>query len=308
MSTAFVFPGQGSQSVGMLADIALPGSILEQRLGEASDVIGFDLSGLVANGPEEELNLTQFTQPALLASSVGLFEAFAEQGGSQPEFLAGHSLGEYSALVAAGSLNFSDGVSLVHQRGKLMQAAVSPGEGSMVAILGLDDSTVIDICESIEGTVSAANFNSPGQVVIAGSTAAVRMASDKCKSSGARRTVPLGVSVPSHCSLMSPAAKEFRNHLQDVHLNAPRVPIYHNVDAETDSDPDSIRQKLVKQLEAPVLWSSCVRSMIRDGASHFVECGPGRVLSGLMRRIDRSVSAASLGDAESFQDALGESS
>ncbi len=300
MVRAYVFPGQGSQSVGMVDDFVRGSSTFTDRLKEASNLIDLDLTTIVANGPAEILNQTEITQPALLVSSVAMYEYFREMGGPSANMLSGHSLGEYTALVVSGALDFSDGVKLVYERGCLMQKAVPKGEGKMAAVLGLSDEVIEQVCERIDGIVAPANFNSPGQVVIAGSSKAVEQASDQCKDEGARRVVPLDVSVPSHCSLMDSAAEGLLDLLEKVSIQAPRVPVYQNVDAQPSTSPDEIRAKLVEQVRSPVLWSRCVTSMIRDGAEEFFECGPGKVLSGLMRRIDRSVSTTALGDFNAF--------
>lgn len=305
MAKAYVFPGQGSQSVGMVDDFVKDSKIFSDRLKESSNLIGVDLTSIVSTGPAEELNRTEITQPALLASSVAMYEHFLEMGGPPAELVSGHSLGEYTALVVSGALDFSDGLKLVYERGCLMQQAVPKGEGQMAAVLGLDDKVIERVCERIDGIVSPANFNSPGQVVIAGSAKAVEMASDQCKEEGARRVVPLDVSVPSHCSLMNSAAQGLSDLLDEISVQAPQIPIYQNVDGLPTTNPDEIRSKLVEQVRSPVLWSQCVTSMIRDGAEEFFECGPGKVLSGLMRRIDRSVTTTALGDFNSFVTQVG---
>ena len=304
MVKAYVFPGQGSQSVGMVDDFVNDSVVFSDRLKEASNLIAVDLTSMVSNGPAEDLNQTEITQPALLASSVAMYEYFLEMGGPPANLVSGHSLGEYTALVVSEALGFSDGIKLVYERGCLMQKAVPKGEGRMAAVLGLDDEVIEQICERIDGIVSPANFNSPGQVVIAGSSKAVEMASDQCKDEGARRVVPLDVSVPSHCSLMDSAAEGLMDLLDKVSIQTPRFPVYQNVDALPTTNPDEIRAKLVQQVRSPVLWSRCVTSMIRDGAEEFFECGPGKVLSGLMRRIDRSVTSTALGDFNTFMTQL----
>lgn len=305
MSKAFVFPGQGSQSVGMVDGFVGSSKRFSDRLDEASALIAMDLKTIVSTGPVEELNRTEVTQPAILATSVALHEHFRERGGPQPEFLAGHSVGEYSALVVGGALAFSDAVKLVHQRGRLMQQAVPDGKGKMAAILGLKNDEIEEICADVDGVVSPANYNAPGQLVIAGSAEAVAIASDRCKEAGARRVVALDVSVPSHCSLMNSAAEGLLDLLNATPVQSPRVPVYQNVDARPTSNPETIKSKLVEQVRSPVLWTNCVTSMIRDGASEFFECGPGKVLSGLMRRIDRSANAVALGDFKTFMNLTG---
>ena len=300
MVKAYVFPGQGSQSVGMIDDFVRESKVFSDRLEEASNLISMDLTSIVANGPTEVLNQTEITQPALLVASVAMYEYFLERGGPPADLLSGHSLGEYSALVVSGAMSFSDGVRVVHKRGRLMQEAVPKGEGLMAAVLGLDDEVVEQVCARIDGVVSPANFNSPGQVVIAGSSDAVAMAGDQCVEAGARRVVPLDVSVPSHCSLMNSAAQGLLDLLSQTEVQVPHTPVYQNVDAEPSSNPDEIRAKLAEQVRSPVLWSRCISSMIGVGAQEFFECGPGKVLSGLMRRIDRSVKSVALGDFGTF--------
>jgi [acyl-carrier-protein] S-malonyltransferase len=289
----FVFPGQGSQAVGMLAqlrDEAPVGSTFE----EADDVLGFDLGQIVAQGPEERLNQTEVTQPALLTASVALWRLWRHRGGPEPTLLSGHSLGEYSALVCGEGLTFGDAVALVHQRGKLMQAAVPAGEGAMAAILGLDDDQVRSCCESVDDVVAAANFNAPGQVVIAGASAAVDAAIANCQDAGARRAMKLAVSVPSHCQLMEQAATEFADKLKAVNLEKPRIPVIHNVDANVADSADGVKSALIAQLSNPVLWSTSVTEMAAHGVTNAVECGPGKVLAGLIKRIDRSLTVAAM--------------
>ena len=306
MKNAFIFPGQGSQSVGMLSDFAPVSSLVDERLLEASEIVKEDLLSIVKDGPSERLNQTEITQPALLAVSVGLYELFIERGGNAADCLAGHSLGEYSALVVANSLSFSDGIQIVHQRGRLMQQAVPRGQGAMAAIVGLDDATIKEVCDRTEGVVAPANFNCPGQVVIAGKTDAVEKAGQACDAEGARRVIPLDVSVPSHCILMEPAAEALSSILAGIEIATPSVPIYQNVSAAPSTSPSRIEENLVSQVHSPVRWSECASSMIHDGATNFFECGPGKVLSGLMRRIDRSVTMVALGDLATFDQALGE--
>ena len=305
MSVAFVFPGQGSQSVGMLDELVATSPIFDQRLTEASDALGFDLTAIVNQGPAERLNQTEITQPALLAVSVALYETWIERGGVAAAAMSGHSLGEYSALTAAGALEFATAVRLVHERGKLMQAAVPSGEGAMAAVLRLDDEELAAICEKVEGVVAPANYNSPGQVVIAGSAAAVDEASTLCEEAGAR-VVVLDVSVPSHCALMSPTSGGVEQLLVASQLQLPRVPVYQNFDGKPAEDVEEIRRKLVSQLSNPVRWSSGISAMVEDGATSMVECGPGKVLTGLSRRIDRSIKALAIGDAAGFDKALAE--
>jgi [acyl-carrier-protein] S-malonyltransferase len=299
-SLAFVFPGQGSQFVGMLGeDQPMVAGIFD----EASSVLGYDLWELIQEGPVEKLNQTEFTQPALLTASVALWRMTQDSGIELPGVVAGHSLGEYSALVAAGVINFPDAVSLVQKRGRLMQTAVPNGEGSMAAVIGLDGDVVSEICERLSagGIVEAANFNSPGQVVIAGQNEALVAAIDACKEAGAKRVIPLEVSAPFHCSLMQPAAEKMRGALADVTFNSPRLKVIQNVDALYCDDTELIRDKLVKQMYSAVRWTDTIRTMTADGVVRVVECGPGKVLSGLTRRIDKSLDSISINSLKSLQ-------
>ncbi|MCX2496755.1 ACP S-malonyltransferase [Plesiomonas shigelloides] len=305
---AMVFPGQGSQSVGMLADLAQQFPIVEQTFAEASAVLGYDLWALVQQGPAEELNKTWQTQPALLTASVAIWRVWQEKNGAMPVVMAGHSLGEYSALVCAGVMDFKDAVRLVELRGKLMQEAVPEGTGAMAAIIGLDNDSIAKACaESAEGQVVApVNFNSPGQVVIAGNKEAVERAGAACKAAGAKRALPLPVSVPSHCALMKPAADKLAVALQEITFNAPRIPVINNVDVAAESDADAIRSALVRQLYSPVRWTETVESMSAQGVAHLLEMGPGKVLTGLTKRIVDSMTAAAVNDVASLAAALGE--
>ncbi|MGL4821562.1 MAG: ACP S-malonyltransferase [Plesiomonas shigelloides] len=305
---AMVFPGQGSQSVGMLADLAQQFPIVEQTFAEASAVLGYDLWALVQQGPAEELNKTWQTQPALLTASVAIWRVWQEKNGVMPVVMAGHSLGEYSALVCAGVMDFKDAVRLVELRGKLMQEAVPEGTGAMAAIIGLDNDSIAKACaESAEGQVVApVNFNSPGQVVIAGNKEAVERAGAACKAAGAKRALPLPVSVPSHCALMKPAADKLAVALQEITFNAPRIPVINNVDVAAESDADAIRSALVRQLYSPVRWTETVESMSAQGVAHLLEMGPGKVLTGLTKRIVDSMTAVAVNDVASLTAALGE--
>lgn len=305
---AFVFPGQGSQNVGMLADLAAAYPLVEETFREASDTLGYDLWQLVSQGPAEELNKTWQTQPALLAASVAIYRVWQQQGGEQPVLMAGHSLGEYSALVCAGVLNFADAIKLVELRGKLMQEAVPEGTGAMQAIIGLDDAAIRQACEeSAQGqVVSPVNFNSPGQVVIAGNKEAVERAGAACIAAGAKRALPLPVSVPSHCALMKPAADKLAIALQDITFNAPSVPLINNVDVKAESDADAIRHALVRQLYSPVRWTESVEAMASQGVTQLMEMGPGKVLTGLTKRIVDSLTAAAVNDTASLKRALGQ--
>lgn len=299
MSLAFIFPGQGSQSVGMLAAFA-DSSTVRSTFDEASEALGYDLWSLTQEGPAEELNKTEKTQPALLTASVALWRLWQEQEGQQPEMLAGHSLGEYSALVCAGVLNLADAVKLVEARGQYMQQAVPAGTGKMAAIIGLDDSAIVEACkESEQGdVVSAVNFNSPGQVVIAGNADAVERAMTLCKEKGAKRALPLPVSVPSHCALMKPAADQLAEKLQGVQFNAPQIPVVNNVDVKAETSADAIKDALIRQLYNPVRWTETINLLKDKGLDTFVECGSGNVLSGLNKRISRDLTSHAVKDPE----------
>lgn len=303
---AFVFPGQGSQSLGMLADLAAQYPIVEATFSETSSVLGYDLWQLVQQGPAEELNKTWQTQPALLAASVAIFRVWQQQGGKMPALMAGHSLGEYSALVCAGVLDFQAAIRLVELRGNLMQEAVPEGTGAMSAIIGLDNAAIAKACEeSAQGqVVSPVNFNSPGQVVIAGNKEAVERAGAACKAAGAKRALPLPVSVPSHCALMKPAADKLAVALQDITFSAPQVPVVNNVDVRAESDPEAIRSALVRQLYSPVRWTESVEFMAAQGVTSLLEVGPGKVLTGLTKRIVDTLTAAAVNDAASLTAAL----
>lgn len=303
---ALIFPGQGSQSVGMLAELAEQYPVVGQTLEEAGDALGLDLAALIKHGPEEELNRTELTQPAILAASIAVWRVWQALDGPQPARLAGHSLGEYSALVAAGALDFAAAVRLVAERGRQMQAAVPEGVGAMAAILGLDDEVVEAICrEAAEDQVVApANYNSPGQIVIAGHAAAVERAMRKCAEAGGRRTVLLPVSVPSHSVLMEPAAEAMRSILAEVDVRSPGIPVVHNVDVSTHEEPEAIREALVAQLTCPVRWTESVRAISQEGVTALYECGPGRVLMGLGRRIERTAQWAALGEPDALLAAM----
>lgn len=290
--TAFIFPGQGSQSVGMLLAAHEAWPQVADTFAEASDVLGFDLWQMACDGPAETLSLTANTQPLILTASVALFRAYRALGGPMPAVAAGHSLGEFSALVAANSLDFSDAVRLVRQRGEAMQVSVPVGVGAMAAIIGLDDDTINATCATIsrsnEHVVLAVNYNSPGQVVIAGHSAAVEEAVVALKEAGAKRALPLPVSAPFHTPLMTHAGDVLREVLATTDLRAPLIPVISNVDAQAQQTASAIRELLVQQVSAPVQWTGCVATMIDMGCERFVECGPGKVLSGLVKRIDKS--------------------
>ena len=299
---AFVFPGQGSQSVGMLAELGADHPIVIETFAQASGVLGYDLWDLVQHDKDGKLSQTHITQPALLTASVALWRLWLNQGGITPSILAGHSLGEYSALVCAGALDFADAVRLVEARGQFMQAAVPPGEGAMAAIIGMDDDAIASACEtSAQGQVVApVNYNSPGQVVIAGSKSAVERAMVACKEGGAKRALPLPVSVPSHCALMLPAAEKLRTMLEGMQVRVPSIPVVQNVDAKVAASGDIIVDNLVAQLHQPVLWTQCVESIAASGVDLVVECGPGKVLNGLTKRINKTLQSASINDAASL--------
>ncbi|KJG12332.1 ACP S-malonyltransferase [Photobacterium iliopiscarium] len=303
---AIVFPGQGSQTVGMLADLAEQFDVVKQTFAEASDALGYDLWALVQNGPVEDLNQTQRTQPALLTASVAIWRVWQQQGGEQPVVLAGHSLGEYSALVCAGVIDFQAAVKLVELRGKLMQEAVPAGVGAMSAIIGLDNDAIAAACaQAAEDQVcSPVNFNSPGQVVIAGNKEAVERANVLCKEAGAKRALPLPVSVPSHCALMKPAADKLAIALEGLAFSAPTVPVINNADVATETDPVAIKLALVKQLYNPVRWTESVERMASEGVEELLEMGPGKVLTGLTKRIDRALSSVAVNDVASLTAAL----
>ncbi|WP_296268755.1 ACP S-malonyltransferase [Pseudomonas sp. UBA6562] len=299
---AFVFPGQGSQSLGMLAELGAQHPCIVETFKEASAALGYDLWKLIQEGPEEQLAQTDKTQPAILTASVALWRLWQEQCDARPAFVAGHSLGEYSALVVAGCLTLAEAVRLVERRGQLMQDAVPAGQGGMAAILGLDDANVIELCaQAAEGqVVSAVNFNSPGQVVIAGEKAAVDRAIELCKAAGAKRALPLAVSVPSHCALMKPAAERFAEAVNAIDWKAPAIPLVQNVSATVPRDLDTLKQDLLAQLYQPVRWVECVQTLAAQGAVNLVECGPGKVLAGLNKRCADGVTTYNLNTPEAF--------
>jgi [acyl-carrier-protein] S-malonyltransferase len=303
---SMVFPGQGSQSVGMLSDLAGSYSVVEQTFNEASEILGYDLWSLVQNGPLDRLNQTEKTQPAMLSAGVAVWRIWQEQRGPVPKLMAGHSLGEYTALVCAGVMTFQDAVKLVANRGQFMQNAVPEGSGSMAAILGLDDEAVRQVCQAASsgGVVEAVNFNSPGQVVIAGTKGAVERACALAKESGAKRAMPLPVSVPSHCILMKPAAERLSEQLAAIPLSLPKIPVLHNVNVASVADADEIRTLLSAQLYSPVRWVETVQAMAKEGCSKLLEAGPGKVLSGLTKRINRSLAGVAAYDTNSLNQAM----
>ena len=303
---AIVFPGQGSQSVGMLADLYQQYPLVQQTFAEASDALGYDLWALVAQGPEAVLNETHRTQPALLTASVAVWRLWQQQGGVTPAYFAGHSLGEYSALVCAGVLTLADAVKLVEKRGNYMQQAVPAGVGAMSAIIGLDDAAIAAACEqAAQGeVVSPVNYNSPGQVVIAGHKAAVERAGELCKAAGAKRALPLPVSVPSHCALMRPAAEQLAQDLAALNFNNAVIPVVNNVDVAIAADNLAVKDALVRQLYSPVRWTETIEWLAAQGVTDVLELGAGKVLSGLIKRIDKTLSTASVGDVAALQAAL----
>ncbi|HEY7774594.1 MAG TPA: ACP S-malonyltransferase [Marinagarivorans sp.] len=299
---AFVFPGQGSQSVGMIADVAQAHPEVEQTFAEASDALGFDLWKLVQEDPNQSLGLTENAQPALLAASVAIWRIYQKVGKAQPVILAGHSLGEWSALVCAGVIEFTDAIKLVRLRGQYMQQAVPVGVGTMAAIIGLDDALVEEQCQkaAAHGVVETVNYNSPGQLVIAGEVAAVEAAMALCKDAGAKRALPLAVSAPFHTSMMQPAADNLAKHIAQTAFKAPVIPVLHNVGVSTESDPEAIKQRVIQQIYSAVPWVASVQTLVEQGVTTVVECGPGKVLSGLNKRIHKSLNCVPLGSAEAI--------
>ncbi len=304
----FVFPGQGSQKLGMLRELATKYPVIEQTFAEASAQIGLGLWDIVQNDPANSLDHTHITQPALLAASVSIWRIWQQSNGRMPSILAGHSLGEYSALVCAGVLDFSSAVNVVHQRGQFMQSAVPVGAGKMAAIVGLENYRINELCDEAAGDeiVSAANFNAPGQTVIAGHAAAVDRAMDLCKQAGAKRAIPLNVSVPSHCALMKPAADKLEQVLLTVQFKPAVIPVVQNVNAEICGNPDVIRQNLILQIYQPLQWVDSIRLIRKAGISKLVECGPGKVLSGLVKRIEPELACFGSDDCASLDSALAE--
>lgn len=288
---AVVFPGQGSQQVGMLLSLAESFPIIQETFAQASDILGIDLWSLIQTGPQDVLNLTENAQPALLTASYAIWRTLGGLMDVKPAYLTGHSLGEWSALVCSGALAFEDGVKLVRLRGQFMQEAVPVGQGTMAAIIGLDDAVVNDCCEqaSGEGIVAAVNYNAPGQVVIAGHVAAVSRAIELCKAAGAKRTVPLSVTAPFHTKLMQPAAERLAAYISETEFRPPSFPVIQNVHAKAERDPDTIKRLLIEQIYSPVKWVDCVRVLQSAGVSVAVECGPGKVLGGLIKRIERGI-------------------
>lgn len=306
MALAFVFPGQGSQAVGMLDALAQTYPQVRATFDEASAVLGYDLWQLVTAGPEEKLNQTEFTQPAMLAAGVASWRVWCAQSPKRPQVMAGHSLGEYTALVCAEALAFTDAVALVADRARFMQTAVPAGTGAMAAILGLNDAAVIKLCADAADNeiLSAVNFNSPGQVVIAGTAGAVARAVAAAKGAGAKRALPLPVSVPSHCALMAPAAAEMTTRLQGVAIRRPAIEVIHNYHVQSETEPDAIRVALVRQIESPVRWVQTIEKMAAAGVNQCIECGPGAVLAGLNKRINKQINTMTFSDPSSLSQAL----
>ncbi|MGF6772526.1 [acyl-carrier-protein] S-malonyltransferase [Paraburkholderia sp. GAS199] len=305
MKFAFVFPGQGSQAVGMLNAFG-DHSVVRETIQEASDALNQDLGKLIAEGPVEDLNLTTNTQPVMLTAAYAIYRAWQQAGGPKPAIVAGHSLGEYTALVAAGALAFRDAVPLVRFRAQAMQTAVPVGEGAMAAILGLDDDTVRAVCAeaSAAGVAEAVNFNAPAQVVIAGHKAAVEKACEVAKAKGAKRALPLPVSAPFHSSLLKPASDQLREYLASVDVQVPSIPVINNVDVAVVNEPAKIKDALVRQAAGPVRWVETVQAIAAQGVTHVIECGPGKVLAGLTKRIDGNLAGASVFDPASLEETL----
>jgi [acyl-carrier-protein] S-malonyltransferase len=303
---AWVFPGQGSQKVGMLQGLIEKFPVVKQTFIDASKIIDFDLLNCVQNGPESELNSTHITQPALLAASVAMWRVWQQEGGKPASIMSGHSLGEYSALVCSNAISFDDAINLVHQRGLFMQQAVNEDEGLMAAIIGLSLEQVNKLCEksSSKGIVQPANINSPQQIVLAGSKDAVLEAIKEAKNVGAKRAIALQVSVPSHCSLMRPAADKLQKILEGIKVNSPMIPVLHNVDANIRKHPDDIKLALCEQLYKPVQWVECINTIANDGIHDFIEAGPGKVLAGLIKRIDSESNVYNIEDLDIFSQAL----
>lgn len=302
MSFSIIFPGQGSQTIGMMGELAAQHSIVKDLFVEASDILGVDMWALTQEGPIEQLSQTENTQPALLTAGVAAWRVWQKLGGDQPAIMAGHSLGEYTALVAAGALSFSDGVALVRDRGRYMQDAVPAGQGGMAAIIGLDDEQVIRVCAEVAGddVLQAVNFNAPGQVVIAGTAAAIERAAPAMKEAGAKRALALPVSIPAHSTLMSPASARLAERLATIEVVLPLIPVLHNCNVEIAKTADEIKANLVSQLDSPVRWSESVVSMHQQGVSSFIESGPGKVLGGMVKRIVKGVNVACIDKPDAF--------
>ena len=302
---SFVFPGQGSQKVGMLDEFAGE-HIVRVTFSEASDILGYDVWRLIQEGDPSALNLTVRTQPILLCCSVALWRLWLARGGITPDYLAGHSLGEWSALVCAGAISFEEALSIVEERGALMQSAVPEGSGAMAAVIGLNDRAVLECCEQARanGEVSAVNFNAPGQIVIAGTDAAVKTAISLCKKAGAKRSILLPVSAPFHTPMMRSAAEKLGERLKSVLFSYAEIPVIHNVHGCFEDSPEGIKAAVLKQIYQPVLWVKCVERLCSEGANIFIECGPGSILSGLIRRIDKNIRVYPLHTIDAFESAI----
>ncbi len=304
MSLAIVFPGQGSQTIGMMSQLAQNYPIVKDLYTEASDVLGIDMWQLTQAGPIEELSKTENTQPALLIAGVAAWNIWKSEGGALPDLMAGHSLGEYTALVCSDAISFTDGVTLVRDRGRYMQGAVAEGEGAMAAIIGLTDDEVIRVCAEIaeNDVLQAVNFNAPGQVVIAGSAAAIERAAPAMKEAGAKRALPLPVSIPAHSSLMSPASEQLAERLNGIEVALPNIPVLHNCNVSFAESADQVKTNLVTQLDSPVRWVESVEKMKNEGVEHFVESGPGRVLGGMIKRIARGATVSTMDNLDTIQE------
>lgn len=304
--TAFLFPGQGSQSVGMMSNLAEDFSLVQETFAEASAVLGYDLWAISSQGPLEQLNKTEITQPAMLVAGIATWRIWQQLDGAQPDYFAGHSLGEYTALVAAGVIQFSDAVAIVAERGRLMQQATPAGTGAMAAVLGVDDDVLRDLCEQVANgeVVACANYNAPGQVVISGQSDAVARVAELAKQAGARRVLPLPMSVPSHCLLMKPAAVKLQQLLLDTRFSDGSIPVIQNADVSAYQDAEQVREALARQLWQPVRWTETIASLLKSGVDSFVECGPGKVLAGLNRRITRGTTVFALINQDAIKQAM----
>jgi len=303
MPFSIIFPGQGSQSIGMMSELATQHPLVKDLFTEASDILKVDMWAMTQEGPIESLSQTENTQPALLIAGVAAWRVWQELGGANPAIMAGHSLGEYTALVAAGALSFADGVALVRDRGRYMQEAVPVGEGGMAAIIGLEDQQVIQVCAEVAGddVLQAVNFNAPGQVVIAGNAAAIERAALAMKEAGAKRALPLPVSIPAHSSLMSPASARLAERLSNVEVSVPSIPVLHNCNVEVANSANDVKANLIAQLDSPVRWAESIVFMHQQGVDSFIESGPGKVLCGMVKRIVKGVNVSSIDKPEAFE-------
>lgn len=306
MTIAFVFPGQGSQALGMADQLLIDFPAAKQRFEEASDILGYDIGDLIANGPVEKLNQTEITQPALMVVSVAVWDQWVKEGGPQPSFAAGHSFGEYSALVCSGAMSFADGISIVQYRGRFMQEAAPEDGGAVAAILGLDAASLEEICKQVAGeeVVQCANFNAPGQIAIAGHSAAVARAGDAAREAGAKKVIPLKVSAPVHTEIMRSAAERLEIELAQVEITPPSFPVLHNVDVSVRDNEDAIKQALFDQMFSPVQWEETVMFLANQGIENVIECGPGKVLSGLVKRTSRAIGTIQISDQQSISSAI----